>query len=151
MKKEIREEERVVKDKYTVYIAENGKEFNDERDCMRYENELRVRENNNKVDKYRDRDLDDMIPIHYDDSFSSFNSYIWFKLNNKEEFTDLDEVFESRCDEPKSYPSYICIECEGNYEDRGWDTDYSYTLDESMKITKEYFKNFGIEVEFKRK
>lgn len=148
MREEIRKEERTIVDEFSIYIAEDGKEFESKRECEKYEKQL-------LVEKYLDRELNDLIPIHYDSSFSDYNSYRWFKVNNKEEFDDLDEALSDNgyyyLHEVKTYPNYICLESEDDYELNGWNTDYNYNLDESMEIAKAYFDLFGIEVEFKRK
>ena len=132
----------------TVYVAFDGTEYNDFYECKHYE-ELKFREQREKpLRKYRVNELDDQIPINIDASFSEVNDYRWFKVYDEDEFKELDHLLGDKgLEKPETYPGYICIECE-NYECDGWDTDYSYTLDESIKVTKTYFEKFGIRVEF---
>lgn len=154
MRTEVREEEKIIKDKHTIYIAEDGKEFDDIVVCKEYERRIKRNEVNKKLEKFIVRELEEQIPIHDDDCFSSCNAYRWFKVENEEEFNELNELLgEGRYElyVPETYPTYICAESENDFDIDGWTTDYSYTLDECMKVTKSYFEKFGYDVEFKKR
>ena len=65
------------------------------------------------IDKaYRDYDLDDMIPIHYDASFSEMTCYRWYKVNNEAEVEDIEEAYDTTISDYGPFPSYVCIETE---------------------------------------
>lgn len=152
MRIEKREEERTIKDVFNVYIAEDGTEFETERECKRYEQNV-IRERQLKLlDKFMCHELEDLIPIHYDASFSEFCNYTWFKADNEEELNELEELLGEKLRAnwvENTFPFYICIETEDEFS--GWASEYQYTLDESKQIAQNYFKKFGLEIEFKRK
>lgn len=148
MRKEVREQQRIVRE--SVYIAEDGKEFDNIADCRRYEESLNRKVGFDFIDKeYRIPELDDQIPIHSDASFSGFSTYRWYKVNNKEELTKIEEAYGEPVYDSDDliFPTYICMETEDEHYNG---QPYHYTLDETMRDTRAFFKNFGWKVEFKR-
>jgi hypothetical protein len=148
MRQEIREEQRVINDRYTVYIADDGKEFTDRSSCVIYENKIKREKALEHIKKYIIEELDGQIPIHASAEFSEFMYYTWLKVNNEEERMELENLIEDSIESSGQYPLYVCYETEEEFE--GIASDYSYTIEESMDITRKYFGKFGIEVEFKR-
>lgn len=148
MKQEIREEQRVITDRHVVYIAEDGKEFDDIRLCKKYEEEIEREKRLNKLSKFIVSELSEQIPINADASFSEYCYYTWFKVNNEKELAELEHILDDGFDVPEQFPMYICYETENEFE--GLASDWCYTIEESMDVTKAYFKKFGIDVEFKR-
>lgn len=148
MRKEVRERQRIVRE--SVYIAEDGKEFDNIADCRRYEENLNRKVVFDYIDNtYRVPELDDQIPIDSDASFSEFSIYRWYKVNNKEELAKIEEAYGEPVhnSDNLTYPTYICVETEDE-EYNG--QPYFYTLDEAMRVTRAFFKNFGWKVEFKK-
>lgn len=148
MKQEIREEQRVITDRHVVYIAEDGKEFDNIRLCKKYEEEIEREKRLDKLSKFIVSELSEQIPINADASFSEFYYYTWLKANNKEEKEELENLLEDRFSDPEQFPMYICYETENEFE--GLASYWCCTIEESMDVTKAYFKKFGIDVEFKR-
>lgn len=134
---------------FDKYIAIDGKEFNSKEECERYEDKLDDATRFDNIDKaYRDYELDDMIPIHYDASFSECSCYRWYKVNNEAEIEDIEEAYDTTIGDYDCFPTYVCVETE-DVEYNG--EPYCYTLSKLMKLTREFFKNFDILVEFVRK
>lgn len=140
-------EEKVIR-KYKVYIAKDGKEFENENDCRDYElSDSQVRLE--KLDKYIDKTIEDMIPINYSAEFSEFNTYTWIKVNDYNEYKYVNQILDELLDEPKGFPYFYCIETENDFE--GYPSDYITTLEQSKKITKNFWKNLGYNVRFERR
>ena len=152
MKIEKREEERIIKDVFTIYIAKDGAEFETERECKRYEEAKEKERRLEKLDRFIVKEFENMFPIHDDGSFSEFMYYTWLKADNKEELNELRDILGERLTVfgiENTFPFYICFETEEEFS--GEPSEWYYTLDESKRITQSYFERFGYEVIFRRK
>lgn len=148
-KKEMREVE------VRVYYSDDGEQFDTEYDCRRYEEDLKRESKLDKLEPYIAKKLEDQIPLHADDYYSSSMYYTWFKANNKEEYETICDLLDKRFGEPNgfsgpdAYPYYFCVETEREFE--GEFEDYYTTLDMCKNAAKNFFDRFGIKVEFQIK
>ena len=152
MRTEKREEERIVKDVYTVYIADDGATFDTERECKRYEEAKEREKKLEALDRFIVNEIREMIPIHYDASFSECMYYTWLKADNEEELKELRNILNERLSVfgiEHTFPFYICYETEEEFD--GNPSNYSYTLYEGKRITQDFFEKFGYEVIFRKK
>lgn len=137
-----------VEKKYTVYIADDGKEFDSESKCREYENSI-GRKNMKELEPFMVKELKEMIPIHFSAEYSEMCYYTWFKANNKEEFDKINKILDNVFDEPNEYPYYMCVETESEFE--GFISDYYTQLPEYKNITRNFWGKLGYELEFKKK
>lgn len=130
------------------YFADDGTEFATQKECENYETNKKEEEAYAKISHLRIPELDDVIPIHWDASFSEWMHYRWYKVNSDTDVSLLTEYYDTTLETPKEYPGYICIETET--EDDRYGQPYDYSLDEAFNITRKFFNQFGYEVEFKK-
>ena len=144
MRKETRTEERVVKSNYTVYIADDGKEFDNERKCLNYEHDI-AEEKAREAIQHLVLENITVSPLTIYDDFRDVGT-TWYKVETENDFKLIQEY----CDlaygdyygpNIKSYPTTVCIvDSDDWYE--------AYTLDQLMEQTKEFFGVFGMNVNF---
>ena len=146
MRKEQRTEERVIRDTRTVYIADDGKEFEGykaEEECKYYERKLALKEFEKAVLPLRIDKYDGLLPITNWDEWRDCDAY-WYKIENKSHYDIVEKYYETQgietyFKEPSSYPAIMCVvECDG-YAD-------GYYLDKLIEITKTYFAELGFAV-----
>ena len=133
--------------KYTIYIADDGKEFNSEDECKQYENSI-GRKNMKALKPFIEEKLKDMIPIHFSAEYSEFSYYTWFKANNKEEFETINKILDEVFEEPNEYPYYMCVETESEFD--GYISDYYTQLPEYKNTTREFWEKLGYKVSFNK-
>lgn len=63
MKKEIKTSQRIVTDTITVYIADDGKEFDNKIACENYEKDLKENELEMQISPFKIEKLDGVLPI----------------------------------------------------------------------------------------
>lgn len=131
--------ERVTK----VYVADDGKEFSTQTECIEYEKELKRAVVLNELNKYRIKEMDDCLPIDTDGYPCDSSEYKWYKINNKEEFELLKEIYGEWLTEPEFYPEVICVEdIYGDY--------YHYYMSNMLETTKEFWGKLGYDVMFEK-
>ena len=149
MRVEERTETRTIK--INTYVAEDGKEFNTQRECLDYENELKKSDVMKQLDEMRIPELDDITPLHSDpNDFTWYHDFRWYKVNNEDDVNKLEQMYVDAgyiinsfdCD---TYPNLFGIEEADNEV-------YSYTFTEMQNLVSTFFnEKFGIEIEYKRK
>lgn len=133
----------------TIYVASDGKEFDSELRCKRYEREINLSQLGNDIlhltimrEWYGD-----LYPLSYNTNFD--DAYCnWYKLNNADDFDMIARyysMFDSffgnpRFDKPTSYPCIVCV-AESREDKYRW--AFATTLDNIIQDTKQFFKKFG--------
>ena len=144
---EIRTEKRVIEVEDKIYIAEDGKEFGTQADCMKYEEELQDEKNNAEAEKLELKEFERMYPLDCDGQYINDNhNFTWYKVNNEEEFETVKKVYGSDdwgCIE--AYPEIICVEYENYWGKDAW----SHLLSDMRNATVYFWKRHGFDVEFK--
>lgn len=150
MRVEFRTKTRTVTDNFKVYISDDGKEFQTERECRKYEKEQMGTDRMKTLSKYIIGF--DGIPLHADDCYSSSMYYTWFKVNNAQELHEIEDTINdsSVIPVPVGYPYYFCFETE--YEFEGQNPDYVTSIDNCIYNAIEFFKEFDdIDINIQRK
>lgn len=137
----------------TVYFyeADDGKQFDNEEECIAYEKEQKEKERDKKEERLRNLGVNlDMIPLteHTLDPDSWY--FRWVKLNNKEDFEFVNSLVANGIMEPEQYPRYICLESESDPFDYLC-AEYAETLEASIREAKWFFKQFGYKCEITKK
>ncbi|MGF7012021.1 hypothetical protein M2146_002575 [Lachnospiraceae bacterium PF1-22] len=104
------------------FVAEDGKEFYDEKSCLEYEALLKLAEATKKtIEKtiqLRNQDINGFMPPDGDE-WDSDSDHSWFRVNNQEELDfliDTYELQETSHLKPKEFPTLIHFEtsCESD-------------------------------------
>lgn len=129
-----------------IFIADDGTEFKDINECSEYENDLKNEKLEKKFEKFEIKELSGVPPLDTKASYiEGDNDFKWFKVNNKEDVDLIDEVYRDGAVEPKQYPDVICVE----YREQGCCCEgWSYFLSEMKEETIEFWKKFGLKVNF---
>ena len=124
-----------------IWIADNGREFDNEADCLRYEAEM---------DKIKDvlesmEVAKDVIPH----GFSTYDDihYTWYKVATPEEVEVINkEINVDWCslNNIKSFPEYVCIETD--YDDERY---AETTLTKLMEEYAQFLEIFGVKITYK--
>lgn len=131
-----------------TYIAEDGTEFATKFDCEKYEKDLNYNQKIAMMEKIEQKkDMDGKIPPHY--IYNESDSPKYFKCKNQEEINLMNEVFDSGL-KASDIGHWIVITPDNSYEfyDKGA-YYYSDKLDDMLKETIEFYKDFGINLEVK--
>ena len=124
-----------------IWIANNGREFDNEADCIKYEDELdSIKGILDEMEVAKD-----VIPH----GFSTYDDihYTWYKVATPEEVEVINkEINVDWCslDDIKSFPEYVCVETDYDGE-RFSET----TLTKLMEEYVQFLKIFGVEVTYK--
>lgn len=149
MRKETRKEERVVTSNYTVYIADDGKEFDDERKCKEYEKKCKLRVIEPKFEAMKIKELNGIAPLTENEEFPE-RDFWWFNLNTEEDYDLIVNYYDALnydldyMGEPDTYPTTVCVMESDSYVE----TVY---LNDIMTMTKWFFGKFGYKVDIKKK
>ena len=148
MKVETRTEERLVTTEYKVFVAIDGKEFDSEKSCKKYEKELEVKRLEPMFEKLKIKELDGIHPITLWDSEWPEKDYWWCLLKSADDYKTVVDYYDALnisteyISEPSKYPMMLCIAEEDDYID-------TYDMDHLMAATKAFYKKFNINVNFK--
>lgn len=121
------------------YIAEDGKEFDDEAQCKNYEENI-------MIERLQIKRLNGVVPLTIIDGEVNFdNKFIWYKVNNKEELNSLKEEYAIEKGDLaiNIFPEIICI------EDDDHDNPPTYTLSDIKRLTKKFWGKMGYDLELK--
>ena len=143
MKKEIKTSQRIVTDTFTVYIADDGKEFDNKIACENYEKDLKQNELEMKISHFKIDKLDGVLPINNAGEWRDVDAS-WYNVNREEDFNLIYEYY-SLCsngdyfNKPDSFPAIMCVVDDGNYAD-------VYYLDDIINEVKSFFNIFNMNV-----
>ena len=145
---EIRTEKKLVEIMQTtnIYIAEDGKEFDNIIDCEDYEKELESAKLRAEAEVFELKELEDVYPLDAEGKEVPENHcYKWYKANNTEELNKVANLYNADFGEFETYPQTICIEYDYYYDEYKW----IYALSDMQRQTIEFWKKHGFDVEFK--
>ena len=142
----MKEVEREIKkvEKKSVYIAEDGTEFDNKWKCQKYEEEVRFEDAQEAIEKYHIEELDNKTPISDSGDTCDTNEYLWYRVPNVEAEAEISNCYKEAMSGIfiKHYPEIVAI------EDPGVDASYAFTLSDMEKLTENFFNEFGIKVTF---
>lgn len=143
MREEKRTEERIVTSTRTIYIADDGKEFDSKTICEEYEREVKEEAAEKIIEKLRINELNGLLPLTNNDEWRDCD-VSWFKLNDDSDFGMIYNYYDLRKAteyfyEPKSYPNIMCVVEYDCYAD-------IYYIDDIIETTKDFYKDFGFDV-----
>ena len=124
-----------------IWVANNGREFDNEQACVEYEEKLEVAEST--LDKIEF--LKDVVPH----TFSPYDDihYTWYKANSPEDIKAIEETINVdwiSLNNITSFPEYVCVETD--YDDERYTET---TLTKLMEEYAQFLKTFGVEVIYK--
>lgn len=149
MRTEERKETKTIEVVNKIYIADDGTEFTDEEECAKYEakkeKERLFEELKPYLIKYGD------IPINTDALYSDLSEYRYYKVPNKSVLDIIARYYDGEvCTrDDASFPTIVCIEETLDYCNGYGGDVYEYYLDQMMNVTKNFFNNIGVDVEFR--
>ena len=117
----------------TSYEAFDGTLFKTAAECEQYENEKRYEDLRRLIVS------SEVLPLGID--ANPDNDFTWYKITNQNDLEKLNNYFPTINALNIELPDVICVETDG------YDTWYS-TLKESFDITKSFWKEFGMNINF---
>ena len=142
----IKEETKVIEQKVLTFIAEDGIEFETEKECKDYEAKLAMKDLIDEAEKLRINELDDNIPLSNDGLVEENNVFRWYKLESEADFEILNKAYAHDLRKPEHFPEIMCVETVG-YE-AYMDDAYSYDMTTCKSITESFWKKLGYKVVF---
>lgn len=118
-----------------IFVAEDGTQFPNERDCENYERATRWA-NLLKLPT-RLPQLDYICPLNYEDCSES-SSFVWFKLVSAEDVEALNKLLPETVDGFVK-PGTVCVE-------NRFDDYYTFYFEDSLECAVKFFKAFGLTV-----
>lgn len=146
----------VKKKTHKIYIADDGKKFDDKDECEEYEAELKRKSSFSRlqavVDKIECIELGEApYSMYYvdDDKYE----YRWYRPKTIEEVSALNDFFHIELEISEAVGEWVCIEIDGGYDYYSGEEDAFITND--LKCSNESIVNFyarlGYDVEIKKK
>ena len=137
-----------VEEEREFYVADDGNEFETERECIFYESNLEKERKIKAAEKLRLHNYDDVLPLSTDGCVNENNIFRWYKVKNEDDFNILNAAYKEALTRPEKYPEIICVETAG-YEPY-IDDPYDWHMSNMMEDTKEFWNDLGYEVTFKK-
>ena len=150
----MRVEEREIKRTITIYIADDGMEFDDELRCKRYEKDIMsTKLYKEAMKKLRLRELDEVFPLDAD--YLKYEKYLcWFKIETQNDVETLSNMYPSKIFLIEKFPTLVGIgsdydfDGEKAYEDKN---PYIFFLSKYRNETEEFWNRMGYKVTFEKK
>jgi len=124
---------------YNSFPEDRKPNFITMEDILRYEKEMVLK----KDDAFTLRlyELDNVVPITKNNKKQN-GTYLWYKVESKNDFAILNRAYENKLAEPKRFPEIICIQLSsiGMME---------YYASEMLQAEKIYWEQIGYELNFK--
>lgn len=130
-----------------IYIAEDGKEFEDKEECEKYEKKLALDKAKKAIEKLELSTVRSTMPLSDDGYPSECNYFHWYKVNSDTDVELLNKVYRDEIEEPSFYPEIICVETTEGPSDTIFDV-YTYYLTNIKNDTINFWKKFGFDVTF---
>lgn len=153
MKTEIKKEQvekyvkQLVEEERKIYVADDGKEFTTEKECISYEKNLLKEREIKAAERLRISDLDEFVPLSTNGLVNGDNTFRWYKVRNEEEFDILNRAYSNNL-QPDNYPETICVETVGHIP--YMDDAYDYHTSRMMEDTKNFWEKLGYKVTFEK-
>ena len=128
---------KLVEKEEEVFIAEDGKEFDNEKDCIDYEKEIKRSNIAGYVASLEIEEAHDMIPIGNDGGCSTCSIYTWYRVNTEKDLKAIEEYYDQVITRVK-LPTIIAIE-EGD-----WTDFYYYDIEDIKEMVREFFDTLDI-------
>ena len=144
MREEVVEREITRVETKTVYIAEDGTQFDSKWKCQKYEEEVRFENAQAAIEKYHIEDLDNKTPISDSGDTCDTYEYLWYRVPDAAAEAEISNCYKEAMSniKIKEYPEVIAI------EDPGVDAEYAFTLSDMKELTESFFNELGIKVTF---
>ena len=124
------------------FIAFDGKEFEDEADCLNYEHSLKIRKVEEQVEHCNA--LDDCAPFDGGENYESHN-YRWYKPKSKKDLELLRDAFGEKFSDD-CIGQWICVETT-DYDGECW----VQTISECIAYANSILVPMGYEITIKAK
>lgn len=127
----------------TVYIADDGTKFDSKSECKFYEDNIMILKALNTF-KQLDMENPHCIPCDGLENNEEYE-YDWYLIKDAKDLETFKStgLASSEC-AFKSYPEIICVE-KDDYE-----YPYVHTLSDCISYIKDFCKNFGLQISFKK-
>ena len=129
----MRIEKKIVETYVDIYIANDGKKFETQDECERYERALArmaLKESNNVIPAI---DAVEMCPYGYGEDYYDFYTYYWYFIKNEQGLKEFIAMIDSSLyddeEQHKWIGQWICIE----RDNQSGGVLYIYTLEETEK------------------
>lgn len=143
----VRKEVVMVKQSITVYVAEDGREFDTKEECELHEKRMKREALVEKAKKFCVQGLKNVMPL-VNQQTSEESVYDWFHVKDREMFLFLKELFRLDGEYNGNYPALLCVE----FVDEEYGTDaYLYTMEDCINSTKDFWKKFGVELDIEQR
>ena len=126
-----------------IYIANDGKEFLTEAECLEYEEYL---EATKAAEKLEILDLECLIPINNNGEPNWENDFKWYEVKNYADFDAINRAYGQSFIEPENYPEIICVERHNDYDDES----YIYYMSDMKEVTESFWRRLGYKVTFEK-
>lgn len=130
-------EKRMVEKDVSVYIALDGEKFDNERECSDYEKAIIF----NLLDKELERipELDDVVPLCYDDNPNNESDFRWYRVKNEDDIHSCNKVLDNY-GKLIDKPGIIAI------EKNVYGELYIFFYADCINAAKDFFKHFGFDM-----
>lgn len=140
-------EEKLVVETHNIYVADDGTEFDDQLECIRYENDKVLHKLSKIVEDFKAYFVG--VPLNFD-GYANEEEYEWYKINSPKEFEYLVEYYkaytEDSCEQmkaPKTYPTIVAV------NEEGWgEGPYCYSMEDFKETAETFFAEFGVKITF---
>ena len=134
---EERKQIKLVEKEVKIFIAEDGKEFDNKKDCIDYEKEIKRSNIAGYVASLEIEEAYNMIPIDNDLGCSISSTYTWYRVNTEKDLKAIEEYYDQFITCVK-LPTIIAIE-EGD-----WTDFYYYDIEDIKEMVREFFDTLDI-------
>ena len=117
-----------------VFMANDGKQFGTEQECLDYEAQLGEREK--RRTQLLMPELNGIAPLSVDLYDIGDDTYRWYRVSSEDDFEFLNEYYEGALTEPGSYPEIICVQ-------EHVDDYYTFLLTDLISEINKFLDLFG--------
>ena len=131
----------ITKDIVSVYVSDDGKEFESAYACQKYEEEMKHENALKKVEKYLIKNLNGYAPLR-NDYVDDNHDYHWYRVPDIDAFADLLEAYRIDGGDFTKWSGFSEIYVIESIDD----DSYVYSLSEIKKITEDFWDKLGYDV-----
>ena len=135
------------------YQAEDGTQFETEKECLEYEEKCGVKaeaeaESKRTIKDLHRSELDDLMPLEISGFFTDAK-YLWYELTSEEDCKILAEACPdaARFLDVSEYPAMVCLEIKDT--DENGNRFSIYKLSKCIQQAKEFFAWFGYDCDIR--
>lgn len=130
-------EKRMVERDVTICIALDGEKFDNERDCLAHEKAIIFNLLNEKLERIPE--LDDIVPLNYDDNPNNESDFRWYRVKNEDDIHSCNEVLDNY-GKLIDKPGIIAV------EKTVYNELYIFFYEDCVNAAKDFFKQFGFDM-----